>query len=140
VSAGLLDYLPFLPPILENEPDYALAGDCGWAMDCPLSCKHLWHEKCYGKPGAHAVYRLYDDAGGLLYIGYSYDVRRRIAAHKKQGMFDHRPTRISVDFYQSAAEARAEERQWLRLAALDECHLYNRQGVPRRNRIFRGFR
>ncbi|GGQ81138.1 GIY-YIG nuclease family protein [Streptomyces flaveolus] len=62
-----------------------------------------------------AVYRIYDDAGGLLYVGITRDIAARFREHKgDKGWWRTRAHRYVVLWYPSRELAAAEEQEAIR--------------------------
>lgn len=77
----------------------------------------------------HYVYRCYEADGGLLYVGCTQDVDRRLSEHRRVQFWAPRIARVEVVSYPSAVEALAAEKT----AILTEQPRFNRQyyGVRR---------
>lgn len=60
-----------------------------------------------------ALYRHFDAAGGLLYVGISKDAGRRISEHSKSDWFDA-VERVEVEFYPTRDAALAAEKTAIR--------------------------
>ena len=61
-----------------------------------------------------ALYRYYDDAGVLLYIGISNDVRRRDSAHEKHSSFGRFVKKQVSEWFGDRLAAEESERQAIR--------------------------
>lgn len=62
------------------------------------------------------VYRAYDRADSLLYVGVTNDLDRRLDAHSKQSGWWIFKARIESDAYPTRAEAEAEEKRLIQEA------------------------
>lgn len=69
------------------------------------------------RPDECAVYRFYDDAGGLLYVGISWSPFRRWGAHRRHAAWFTHAVLAVVDVYMSEREALRVEREWIRGAS-----------------------
>lgn len=72
------------------------------------------------------LYRMYDDADFLLYVGITLDPVARFAAHREDKPWWQQVSRIDLEHYDTRAEVEAAEAA----AILDESPLYNRAGRP----------
>jgi hypothetical protein len=77
-------------------------------------------------PGAGAVYRVFDRAGVLLYVGSTADFGKRWQAHARKASWREHAKTMTVAWYGSLEEARQAEVT----AIAVECPLYNIAGVP----------
>ena len=57
------------------------------------------------------VYRIYDESGGLLYIGSSESINARVSHHKRNAPWRDRIAEVRLTEYASLAEATAAEDQ-----------------------------
>ena len=85
------------------------------------------------KPWPHYVYRLYDAAGGLLYIGCTEDVEGRIYMHLTQGASTFAPTlHTHYDHYTAEEHPNAREAHAAEVAAIRaECPPLNLHHNPK---------
>lgn len=74
-----------------------------------------------------AVYRLFDDAGRLLYVGVGRNPMNRWSAHADQHEWWPTVATFTVNWHATRAEAAAEERHALR----NESPVHNLHGTPR---------
>lgn len=79
----------------------------------------------YG-PESVAVYRLYDFAGVLLYVGISDNPKRRFAQHADDKGWWYLVVRWTVEWFETRDAAVAAEARAIR----EECPAYNLAGVP----------
>lgn len=79
------------------------------------------------------VYRLYDAAGVLLYIGATVNLRQRFMFHRKDKPWWPDVAGKRLDVYDRAAEAKEAER----CAILSEDPLHNISGTPRMAEVIR---
>jgi len=63
------------------------------------------------------VYKAYDDAGALLYVGISINVFKRLGEHKAYSPWYDEASRIEVVQYLNRASARAEEARCIKFDA-----------------------
>lgn len=77
--------------------------------------------------GATAVYRLYDAAGRLLYVGIAANPFTRWIEHAREKPWWHEVTHLSIGWRDDRAAALAEESQ----AIVEEAPAYNIAGNPR---------
>ncbi|NAS22472.1 hypothetical protein GT755_12345 [Herbidospora sp. NEAU-GS84] len=77
-----------------------------------------------------AVYRFYDSAGRLLYVGMTHNPTWRFKFHVHKNWWP-RAVRHTIDWRPNRAAAAREERR----AILEECPLHNRHGLPRRRQV-----
>lgn len=78
------------------------------------------------KPGPAVVYRYFNGAGLVLYVGVSQDFSKRWATHSKQQVWWDQVARCTVDFYASWPEATEVED----IAIATERPVYNLAGSP----------
>lgn len=81
----------------------------------------------HGTNDETAVYRLYDAAGSLLYVGLGRNPMTRWASHAEQHAWWPRATAFRVDWFETRKEAAAEERRAIRDED-PECNIYGRPG------------
>ena len=72
--------------------------------------------------GVTAVYHHYDNTGTLLYVGISFNTRKRIKEHNTRSIWWQYVRTITVNHYPSRDEAREAEA----IAIIDEKPLYNK--------------
>jgi hypothetical protein len=75
------------------------------------------------KAEAHAVYRMFDTDGCLLYVGISLSVAHRMSRHRREKQWWSDIAKIELTHYLDHDSARAAERD----AIQDEAPLYNIQ-------------
>ena len=64
----------------------------------------------HGRSDASAVYRIYNAADELIYIGMSYEPAVRVRVQRREKAWGHEIARYEVDWHQDrAASQRAEE-------------------------------
>ena len=85
------------------------------------------------KDNATALYRHYDNAGRLLYVGISKCAITRLAAHANEAEWYRRIATVTIDWFSTRAAAEIAERAAIRT----ENPLANRQryGVPFANTV-----
>lgn len=88
-----------------------------------------------GPPVPHAVYRMYDADGQLLYIGSTSDIGRRVQNHIGYGRpWILRVTRVELEWYPDIVTAREAEGR----AIADENPPHNIDGTTRGHGGFKG--
>jgi hypothetical protein len=100
------------PPVIETTPRRALVR---MPRSVPLA------------PGVHHLYRHFDAAGKLLYVGISFFTIVRLCDHRHESAWFWRIARVEFTGYAAAADARLAER----LAILREKPLHNEKRSTR---------
>lgn len=79
------------------------------------------HRKFVVRPKAHHLYRHFDEAGKLLYVGISVHAVSRLANHKQVSPWIWSVARVEIQTFPTRQEAEAAEREAIR----DERPLFN---------------
>jgi len=108
-----------------------VAGTTAPVIEAPAKAQHWQRPGCVADvdpyaPDSHAVYRLFNVPGALLYVGISGNPKVRFGQHSHDKRWWREVARWQVEWFASKTEAEAEETR----AIVEEMPAYNLLGAP----------